>query len=77
MQSTKYPPNAIRYFKRHIYAYSKEKDTTVLNYHKVFRNNIDVMYHNGGTYVVEKLVVELALASQHPPPPLIYMVVAG
>ena len=41
--------------------------TLVLNYHKLIHNNIDVVEHNGGTFVVERGVVALALFGGTPP----------
>ena len=39
-------------------------------YHNSFRNNIDIMEHNEGTFGVEKVVVDISLTSQPPPPPI-------
>ena len=53
-QLKKYLIHAIQDCKRRLYTYIKDKDTYVPNYHKQFKNKIDVVKHNGGTFGIER-----------------------
>ena len=65
--STKYPPHTIHDCSRRLYMYILYRDTSVPDYHKLIHKNIDVVEHNGGTFVVERGVVALALFGGTPP----------
>ena len=66
-QSSKYPPHDIHDYKRHLYTYRQDRKTWIPDYNKSFRNKIEIVEHNGGTFGIEKGVVTLALDGLNPP----------
>ena len=61
-QTTKYTPHAIYDCKRRLYIQRQDKEMTVPDYYKMFKNNVDVVEHNGGTLGIEEGVVKMVLA---------------
>ena len=65
-QSTKYPPCATQNYKMFLYTYRQDRYTSVHDYNKSFKNNIDVIKHNRGTLGINRGVVALELTRQYP-----------
>ena len=62
-QSTKYPAHALYEAKRSIYLYCQDKET-VAEYFKTFKNKIEVIEHNGGTFGMEPGIMEAFLKEE-------------
>lgn len=60
-QTTKYMPHAILDCKRRLYTMRQGKDMSVPDYFKVFKNNVDVVEHNGGSFGFEIGLINLIL----------------
>ena len=61
-QYSKCLPHVIRNFKKCIYTYIQDRYTSVLDYHKSFCNNIDVVEKIVGIFLIYRLVVALSLS---------------
>jgi hypothetical protein len=64
-QSTKYTAQAIYEAKRRFYMH-RQADAEVPDYYKTFRNNLEVIEHNGGSFGMEPSLTTMGLAKIDP-----------
>ena len=56
-KTTKYMPQAIYECKRRVYTNRQDKEMSVPDYFRTFKNNIEVVQHNGGSFGIEEGLV--------------------